>query len=221
MSYGHGISVSLMQMARAYTVFARDGDLIPLTLTKSENTDARPEGVLPIFTPKTARAVRVMLEMAAQPGGTARKAQVAGYRVAGKTGTAYKIEGGQYVKKYIASFVGFAPVSNPRLLVAVMIDEPGAGRYYGGDVAGPVFSGIMGSALRTLGVPPDAPSGAPVGVPEKPVMRTAGVMDKAAGKATVRASVRPPVRQAGKPSAPVRVAGQSGKSVSVHARESL
>ena len=114
MSYGHGISVSLMQMARAYTVFARDGELIPLTLTKSEDVDATPEGAQSIFTPKTARAVRTMLEMAVQSGGTARKAQVAGYRVAGKTGTAYKIEGGQYVKKYIASFVGFAPVSNPR-----------------------------------------------------------------------------------------------------------
>ncbi len=196
MSYGHGISVSLMQMARAYTVFARDGDLIPLTLTKSEDVDATPEGALSIFTPKTARAVRTMLEMAVQSGGTARKAQVAGYRVAGKTGTAYKIEGGQYVKKYIASFVGFAPVSNPRLLVAVMIDEPGAGRHYGGDVAGPVFSGIMGSALRTLGVPPDAP----LATPEKPVLQTAGVE---------------------KADAPVRVAGRSGKNISSPAKESL
>ena len=196
MSYGHGISVSLMQMARAYTVFARDGELIPLTLTKSEDVDATPEGAQSIFTPKTARAVRTMLEMAVQSGGTARKAQVAGYRVAGKTGTAYKIEGGQYVKKYIASFVGFAPVSNPRLVVAVMIDEPGAGRYYGGDVAGPVFSGIMGSALRTLGVPPDAP----LGTPEKPVLRTAGVE---------------------KSNTPVRVAGRSGKNISSPAKESL
>ena len=98
-----------------------------------------------------------MLEMAAQPGGTAPKAQVPGYRVGGKTGTAYKIEGGQYVKKYVASFVGFAPVSDPRLVVAVMIDEPSAGKYFGGLIAGPVFSGVMGGALRTLGVPPDEP----------------------------------------------------------------
>ena len=75
----------------------------------------------------------------------------------GKTGTAYKIEGGQYVRKYIASFVGLAPISDPRLVVAVMIDEPTSGSHYGGDVAGPVFSQIMGGALRTLGVPPDAP----------------------------------------------------------------
>ena len=170
MSYGHGISVSLMQMARAYTVFARDGDLIPLTLTKSEDGSDTPSGATPIFTPQTARAVRTMLEMAVQQGGTARKAQVAGYRVGGKTGTAYKIEGGQYVKKYIASFVGLAPISDPRLLVAVMIDEPGAGAYYGGDVAGPIFSGIMGGALRTLGIPPDAP----VNAEQTPPLRTAG-----------------------------------------------
>ena len=110
-----------------------------------------------IFSQQTAREVRTMLEMAAQPGGTAPKAQIPGYRVGGKTGTAYKIEGGQYVRKYVASFVGFAPVSDPRLVVAVMIDEPSAGGHYGGDVAGPIFSSVMGGALRTLGVPQDSP----------------------------------------------------------------
>jgi cell division protein FtsI (penicillin-binding protein 3) len=152
MSYGHGISVSLMQLARAYTVFAREGDLIPLTLTRADNN---PIGVSPVFSQQTAREVRAMLEMAVQPGGTAPKAQVAGYRVAGKTGTSYKLEGGQYAKKYVASFVGFAPVSDPRLIVAIMIDEPGGAHHYGGDVAGPVFSNVMGGALRTLGVAPD------------------------------------------------------------------
>lgn len=98
-----------------------------------------------------------MLELAVQVGGTAPKAQVAGYRVAGKTGTAYKIEGGQYVRKYIASFVGFAPASDPRLIVAVMIDEPTSRAHFGGDVAGPVFSAVMGGSLRTLGILPDAP----------------------------------------------------------------
>ena len=92
-----------------------------------------------MLSPETARAVRNMLEMAALPGGTAPKAQVPGYRVAGKTGTAHKLEGRGYTKKYVASFVGFAPASNPRLIVAVMIDEPSAGEYYGGDVAAPVF----------------------------------------------------------------------------------
>ena len=154
MSYGHGISVSLLQMARAYTAFAREGDVIPLSLTRTE--PAAVTGV-PVFSQETAREIRAMLEMAVQPGGTAPKARVSGYRVAGKTGTAYKIESGQYVRKYIASFVGFAPVSDPRLIVAVMIDEPGSGRHYGGDVAGPVFANVMSGALRTLGVPQDAP----------------------------------------------------------------
>ncbi len=161
MSYGHGISVSLMQLARAYTVFAREGDVIPLSLTK---LDAVPIGATSVFSQQTAREVRAMLEMAVQPGGTAPKAQIPGYRVAGKTGTAYKIEGGQYARKYVASFVGLAPVSNPRLIVAVMIDEPGGGAHYGGDVAGPIFANVMGGALRTLGVPQDAP----IPVPQKP-----------------------------------------------------
>ena len=107
--------------------------------------------------PETARVVRHMLELATLPGGTAPKAQVVGYRVAGKTGTAHKVEGRGYSNRYISSFVGFAPVSNPRLIVAVMIDEPSAGQYYGGDVAAPTFSNVVGAALRTLGIPTDAP----------------------------------------------------------------
>ncbi|MDR1661454.1 MAG: penicillin-binding protein 2 [Azoarcus sp.] len=154
MSYGHGLSVSLVQLARAYTIFAREGDIIPLTLMKSDGASFRSAQV---FSPQTAREVRAMLEMATQAGGTAPRARIPGYRVGGKTGTAYKIEGGQYVKKYVASFIGFAPVSDPRLVVAVMIDEPTSGAHYGGDVAGPVFSRVMGGALRTLGVTPDAP----------------------------------------------------------------
>jgi cell division protein FtsI (penicillin-binding protein 3) len=152
MSYGHGISVSLIQLARAYTVFARDGDLIPLSLLRSDG--ATVQGT-PVFSVETARAMRGMLEMAAGPGGTAPKARVAGYRVGGKTGTAHKLEGGAYANKYVSSFVGFAPVSDPRLIVAVMIDEPSAGKHYGGEVAAPVFSQIMGASLRTLGIPPD------------------------------------------------------------------
>jgi cell division protein FtsI (penicillin-binding protein 3) len=154
MSYGHGISVSLIQLARAYSVFARDGDLIPLTLLK---VDEPLVSGAPVFSPKTARDMRAMLEMAAGPGGTAPKARVPGYRVGGKTGTAHKLDGGSYVNKYVSSFVGFAPVSDPRLIVAVMIDEPGAGQHYGGAVAAPVFSQVMGASLRTLGIPQDAP----------------------------------------------------------------
>ena len=164
MSYGHGISVSLVQLARAYTVFTADGRVLPLSMLRS---DEAPAGVQ-VFSPKTARAVSHMLEMAAGPGGTAPKAQVPGYRVAGKTGTAYKQENGRYVRKYIASFVGYAPVSDPRLVVAVMIDEPSAGQHYGGQVAAPVFSRIVGDALRALGVPPDAPSSNQI-VPAAPV----------------------------------------------------
>jgi cell division protein FtsI (penicillin-binding protein 3) len=152
MSYGHGISVTLIQLARAYLAFARDGDLLPLSLTR---LDAAPATGIRVFSQQTAREVRTMLEMAVQPGGTAPLAQIAGYRVAGKTGTAHKLEGGRYANKYISSFVGFAPVSDPRLIVAVMIDEPSGGIYYGGAVAAPVFSRVMGSALRSLGIPPD------------------------------------------------------------------
>ncbi|WP_374482726.1 peptidoglycan D,D-transpeptidase FtsI family protein [Zoogloea sp.] len=154
MSYGHGISVSLMQMANAYQVFARDGDMVPLSLLR---LDAPPLHGTRVFSPQTAREVRQMLEMVVQPGGTAVEANVPGYRVGGKTGTAMKLVGGRYALKYVASFVGIAPISDPRLIVAVMIDEPTAGKHYGGSVAGPVFAQVMGGALRTLGVPADAP----------------------------------------------------------------
>ncbi len=154
MSYGHGISVTLIQMARAYMAFARDGDLVPLSLTR---VDAPPVASATVFSGQTAREVRAMLEMAVQPGGTAPKAQIPGYRVAGKTGTAHKLDGGTYADKYVSSFIGFAPASDPRLVVAVMIDEPSAGKHYGGDVAAPVFAQIMAGALRTLGVPQDQP----------------------------------------------------------------
>lgn len=153
MSYGHGISATLIQLVRAYSVFARDGDIIPLSLV---SVDQPPLHGKPVFSAQTAREVRAMLEMAVQPEGTAPQARVPGYRVAGKTGTAYKVEGHGYVKKYVASFVGLAPVSDPRLIVAVMIDEPSAGKHFGGDVAGPVFSRIMEGALRTQGIPQDA-----------------------------------------------------------------
>ena len=151
MSYGHGISVSLLQLAHAYTIFARDGDLIPLSFQK---LSAPPVGQR-VVTEKTAREMRAMLETATGPEGTAPKAQVPGYRVAGKTGTAYKVIGGRYVSKYVSSFVGFAPASDPRIIIAVMIDEP-SGAHYGGEVAAPVFSAIAGNALRAMNVGPDS-----------------------------------------------------------------
>jgi cell division protein FtsI (penicillin-binding protein 3) len=153
-SYGHGISTNLVQLARAYLMFASDGEVKPATLLKT----GAPVTGRQVIKPETARAVRRMLEMATQPGGTAPKAQIVGYRVAGKTGTAHKLEGRGYTNKYLSSFVGFAPASQPRLIVAVMIDEPSAGEHYGGAVAAPVFSTVMGGALRLLGVPADAPA---------------------------------------------------------------
>ena len=154
MAYGHGISLSLVQLARGYTLFARDGELVPLSLVK---TGAAAGGEKVIST-ETARAVRAMLELAVQPGGTAPRARIPGWRVAGKTGTAHKQENGGYAAdKYLASFVGFAPVSEPRLVIAVMIDEPAAGQHYGGSVAAPVFAQVMQGALRLMGVAHDAP----------------------------------------------------------------
>ncbi len=155
MSYGHGISVSLLQLARAYTVFASDGELKPLSMLKLEEMPAGER----VFSPQTAREVRAMLELVVQPGGTAPKARITGYRAAGKTGTAHKQEGNGYAAdRYVSSFVGFAPASDPRLIIAVMIDEPSNGQYYGGTVAAPVFSNVMGGALRMLSVPLDAPT---------------------------------------------------------------
>ena len=165
LSYGHGISVSLLQLARAYSVFTGDGELMRLTIVRAD-TPTTPERVLK---PEAAVAVRRMLEMATQTGGTAPKAQVTGYRVAGKTGTAHKLENGGYASdKYVSSFVGFAPASDPRLIVAVMIDEPRNGEYYGGLVAAPVFSAVMAGSLRLLAVPPDAPEalGSPLDAPQ-------------------------------------------------------
>ncbi|MFA6970937.1 MAG: penicillin-binding protein 2 [Gallionella sp.] len=153
MSYGHGISVNLLQLARAYTIFADNGELKPISLLKLDTPAAGHQ----VFSSKTASQLRVMLESVVLPGGTAPLAQVAGYRVAGKTGTAHKLDGRHYANRYVASFVGLAPVSAPRLIVAVMIDEPNNGQYYGGLVAAPVFSRVVGGTLHLLNVPNDAP----------------------------------------------------------------
>jgi cell division protein FtsI (penicillin-binding protein 3) len=152
MSYGYGVSTSLFQMARAYTIFASDGKSLPATLIKNGQI---PAGV-PVISPENAKAVRHMLNLAAGPGGTAPKAQTIGYSVGGKTGTAHKQEGKGYAgKKYRGVFVGMAPIENPRIVVAVMIDEPTNGAYFGGDVAAPVFSQTVQQSLRLLGVQPD------------------------------------------------------------------
>jgi cell division protein FtsI (penicillin-binding protein 3) len=154
MSYGYGLSVSLFQLAQAYTVFARDGELIPVSI---ERQDAPAPGAR-VLKPETARAVRSMLRDVATAEGTARKAQAMGYSVGGKTGTAHKHITGTNTydaKKYLAWFVGMAPIDEPRIVVAVMLDEPSAGGHFGGDVAAPVFSQVVQHTLRQLAVEPD------------------------------------------------------------------
>jgi cell division protein FtsI (penicillin-binding protein 3) len=153
MSYGYGLSASLFQMARAYTIFARDGELVPTTIYK---TNATPKGTQ-VISAKTAIQMREMLELVTQTGGTATTAQTLGYRVGGKTGTAHKVEGKGYAgNKYRGFFVGMAPMSAPRIVVAVMVDEPSAGGYYGGVVAAPAFANIVAGTLRSMNVLPDA-----------------------------------------------------------------
>ncbi|MEY4763610.1 MAG: hypothetical protein RI907_283 [Pseudomonadota bacterium] len=179
MSYGYGLSASLFQLAHAYTIFARDGELIPVTLLKRDdaapaqakliqasanaNAMAVPSDIEPtaahgvrVISPETAREVRHMLNLVSLAGGTAPKAQTPGYSVGGKTGTAHKQEGKGYSgNKYRAWFVGIAPISKPRIVVAVMVDEPSNGVYFGGDVAAPVFSQVVQQTLSRLGVLPD------------------------------------------------------------------
>ncbi len=153
-SYGYGISVSLMQLVRAYTALARNGDVIDLTFKKSPKEAIGKQ----VFRPEVARQMRAMMSNTVLAGGTAQRVNIQGYTVAGKTGTANKLRDGKYVDKLaVGSFVGMAPASHPRLIVAVMIDEPSRGSYFGGTVAAPVFNEVMAGALRLIGVNPDAP----------------------------------------------------------------
>jgi cell division protein FtsI (penicillin-binding protein 3) len=153
MSYGYGLSTSLFQLAQAYTVFAHDGEMVPMSLVKTNQTQVNGARV---FSSHNAAAIRNMLHMVTIQGGTAPKAQTMGYSVGGKTGTAHKVEGKGYAsKKYRGFFVGIAPIDNPRIVVAVMVDEPTGGAYFGGDVAAPVFSQTVQQTLRMMGVQPD------------------------------------------------------------------
>jgi cell division protein FtsI (penicillin-binding protein 3) len=152
MSYGYGLSSSLFQLAQAYGVFARDGELVPATLLRAQG----PANGVRVMSARNAVAVRHMLHLVTEAGGTAPKAQTMGYSVGGKTGTAHKQEGRGYAqKKYRSLFVGLAPIERPRIVVAVMIDEPDNGRHYGGEVAAPVFSETVQQTLRVLGIEPD------------------------------------------------------------------
>lgn len=152
MAYGYGLSASLFQMAHSYTAFAHDGQIIPVTMLKS----SEPAVGVRVFSAQNAAAVRKMLQMAAGPGGTGQKAQTVGYSVGGKSGTAHKQVGKGYASnKYRSWFTGMAPIDSPRIIVAVMIDEPSAGQYYGGAVAAPVFSQVVQQTLRMMAVQPD------------------------------------------------------------------
>src|ERR1700758_557776 len=156
MSYGYGLSVSLFQLGRAYTALANDGRTLPVSVFRTPPD--QPVVGQQVFSPTTAREVRAMLETVVSKGGTSPDAAVPGYRVGGKSGTAYKHVGRGYDhSKYRASFVGMAPMPNPRIVVAVSVDEPTAGSHFGGQVSGPVFSAIAGDTLRSLNVPPDMP----------------------------------------------------------------
>jgi cell division protein FtsI (penicillin-binding protein 3) len=164
MAYGYGLSASLFQMAHSYTAFAHDGNIIPATILKSPD----PAAGVKVFSAENALAVRKMLQMAAGPGGTGPLAQTIGYSVGGKSGTAHKQEGRGYAgHKYRSWFTGMAPIEKPRIIVAVMIDEPSAGQYFGGLVAAPVFSEVVQQTLRMMNVPPD--------LAVKPLVLTSGV----------------------------------------------
>ena len=152
MAYGYGLSASLFQMAHSYTAFAHDGQIIRVTMLKS----GEPAIGVQVFSAENARAVRHMLQMAAAPGGTGPLAQTVGYSVGGKSGTAHKQVGKGYASnKYRAWFTGMAPIEAPRIVVAVMIDEPSNGKYFGGIVAAPVFSEVVQQTLRMMGAEPD------------------------------------------------------------------
>ena len=152
LAYGYGVSVTALQLAQAYAVLATDGVKRPISFLPVEET-VEERRVLPAA---VVRQVRAMLEQAVGPEGTAPAAAVAGYRVAGKTGTVKKSVAGGYARnRYLAVFAGMAPASDPRLVMVVMVDEPGNGKYYGGQVAAPVFSRVMSGALRLMNVPPD------------------------------------------------------------------
>jgi cell division protein FtsI (penicillin-binding protein 3) len=153
-SFGYGFSLTILQLAQAYTVLAADGVRRPLTLVKREQPPG-PADERRVLAASAVRQVRAMMEHVVSREGTGLKASVPGYRVAGKTGTARKLSGGRYTNRYFALFAGMAPASNPRLVMVVLIDEPKGGAYYGGTVAAPVFSATMGGALRILNVTPD------------------------------------------------------------------
>jgi cell division protein FtsI (penicillin-binding protein 3) len=153
LAYGYGISVTPLQLAQAYAAIGNDGNLRPVSLIALDTPN---EGER-ILSADTSIAIRRMMEEVVRPGGTGTKAGIAGYRVAGKTGTALKFAAGGYSQdKYLSIFAGLAPASDPRLAAVVFIDEPNGDFYYGSDVAAPVFADVIAESLRLMAVPPDA-----------------------------------------------------------------
>ncbi|GAB2907040.1 penicillin-binding protein 2 [Paraburkholderia jirisanensis] len=201
MSYGYGLSASLFQLARAYTAIAHDGQFLPISIFRAPGD--QPVAVGPqVFAPTTAREVRTMLEAVVSTQGTSPDAAVPGYRVGGKSGTAYKHSGRGYDKsKYRASFVGMAPMPNPRIVVAVSVDEPTAGSHFGGQVSGPVFSSIVGDTLRSLNVPPDMP------------VKQMVVSDEINGAAVASAASGPAATKGASPAGPKKFAAKLSTAV--------
>jgi cell division protein FtsI (penicillin-binding protein 3) len=152
MSYGYGLSLTPLQLAQAYLPLANQGVIHPVSLIK-QNEPEKGKRVMP---KEVAESVLQMMETVTQVGGTGRRAAVYGYRVAGKTGTVHKATGGGYAEdKYISVFAGIVPISDPQIVIAVMVNNPKGQEYYGGEVAAPVFARVASEALRTLNVPPD------------------------------------------------------------------
>ncbi|HFA6289880.1 TPA: peptidoglycan D,D-transpeptidase FtsI family protein [Neisseria gonorrhoeae] len=154
MSFGYGLQLSLLQLVRAYTVLTHDGELLPVSFEKQA---VAPKGKR-VIKASTAKKVRELMVSVTEAGGTGTAGAVDGFDVGAKTGTARKLVNGRYVDyKHVATFIGFAPAKNPRVIVAVTIDEPTANGYYSGVVTGPVFKQVMGGSLNILGVSPTKP----------------------------------------------------------------
>jgi len=171
-SFGYGLSVNMLQLAQAYTVLAADGVRRPLTILKREKP-LDPADERRVLSAKATQQVRVMLEQAVTTHGTGAKADVPGYRVAGKTGTVHKIVNGRYAKhRYFSLFAGMVPASDPRLVMVIIVDEPKGGAYYGGAVAAPVFGRTMGGVLRILNITPDDMPTMKIAGTDQPVART-------------------------------------------------
>ncbi len=197
LAYGYGLSVTPLQLAHAYATIGSNGISRPISFLRVD----QPVPGQRVFEDRVGRQLVHMLESVVTPEGTGIRAAIPGYKVAGKTGTAWKSSAGGYsTDRYLAVFGGVAPASQPRLAAVVTVDEPSAGKFYGGDVAAPVFSGVVGGALRLLAVAPDAPIAPPVEDMPPGAVPTPGAPDRKSG------ALREPVTAAATPARPDAVA---------------